>query len=269
MDFPVSFDLFIEMTGLGTGEHGNWIISEEGIRSAINTTGPFPNAHDERLRRMVAQQTLLPFPTTATQLRQWEARNDRITPPWFALVVEATARDAKDILSQEAEKLDVEKREAARQIALAKTSKDLPRHVGMANAAMAEQEFNETLLRMSAINTVFALIVSNDHDKAISTPTPAAFVEKSTTEAARDQPPKNPRSDSGFASRAGKRSGEVRQKDSVKSKFKAWLLDARKNRPNITQGEAVRDYANQNKCQDQMLTIKRYASLLWDKTEPD
>lgn len=269
MDFPVSFDLFLEMTGLGTGEHGNWIISEEGIRSAINTSGPFRSAHDERLRRMVAQQALLPFPTTATQLRQWENRNDRITPPWFALVVEATAHDAKDILSQEAEQLDVEKREAARQIALAKTSKDLPRHERMANAAMAEQEFNETLLRTSAINTVLTLIVSNDHDKAISTPAPAAFVEKSTTEAARDQPLKNPRSDSGFASRAGKRSGEARRKTSRKAHLEEWLRNARKDNPQLNKASARRNYANQNKCNHEMSTIERYTNLLWEKTNPD
>lgn len=153
MDFLIDFDLFLALTGLTSGEHGNWTLSAEGIRSSVSADGPFQNGRDERLRRRLVQQAELSFPTTAHQLREWESRNDRVTPEWFDQVVDATPEDVPAVLTALHVRVTGRKNDAARRSAVVSTA-TLSRQERLAAKVMAEQDFDEALAVLEAVEAL-------------------------------------------------------------------------------------------------------------------
>jgi hypothetical protein len=252
MDFLIDFDLFLALTGLTSGEHGNWTLSAEGIRSSVSADGPFQNGRDERLRRRLVQQAELSFPTTAHQLREWESRNDRVTPEWFDQVVDATPEDVPAVLTALHVRVTGRKNDAARRSAVASTA-TLSRQERLAAKVMAEQDFDEALAVLEAVDALLDQCAAAARSTGLSVDSPHV------------QPGQDGQESpdlSALASKAGKASGVSRSTGSLKTLFTNWLEEERRSRPGLTQGQAVSSYCAKHPNANQ-ITIKRYASGAW------
>lgn len=179
MDFPIDFDLFLALTGLSSGEHGNWILSEDGIRSSVSADEPSQTAHAEFLRRRHVKQAELSFPTTAHRLQAWERRNDCIMPEWLNQVVDATPENAPAILADLHERFTASKDDAARRSAMVSTAVTLSRQERRAAKAAAEQAFNEALMTLVALECLTAVTQQI---------TPTRVVQQVTTTQRRSNP---------------------------------------------------------------------------------